>query len=269
MIGGAQGAAELLLESTWYAAAVIVIGGSGAYLTATRWARRDRGAREAHAAIIGSVRRWALGGAAALVLLALVRLAVRAAADAEGMASIDEMSRVVSATTWGTGWWAQLYVALLAMAGLLIAGRRQRQGWSLATAAALGVAYTLPMTGDDGAAVLDRLPLALTALHVFGVGVSLGVPLLLLAVGGSTVAPSGLGTAAKWTLGLGAAVALATGVAVAALKLGSFAALAGSGAGRMLLVKAAGGAAMAGLALTRPRVALAAAGAALLATALL
>ena len=269
MPGGAQGAAEPLLETIWYAAAVAVIGGAGAYLTATRWARRDRGLREAYAAIGLVLRRWALGAAAALVLLALVRVALRAGADAGGMASIDEMSRVVSTTAWGTGWWAQLYVALLALAGLLIAGRRQRQGWSLATAAALGVAYTLPMTGRDGAAVLERLPLALTALHVFGVGVAIGVPLVLLAAGRSGVVPGGLVAAAKWTLGLGVALALATGAAVAALRFGSVAALVESGAGRMVLVKLAAGTALAGLALTHPRAALAAAAAALLATALI
>lgn len=263
-------AAALLMEWVWYSAAVAVIGGAGAYLTISRWARRDRSRREAHAAMSIVLRGWGLSAAGALVLLALIRLMLRTAAEyGGGVPTLDAMSHMVSGTMWGNGWWMQLYVALLAVAGLLIAGRRPRQGWSLAAAAALGVAYTLPMTGDEGAAVLERLPLALTALHVFGAGIWIGVPLLWHASRRASVASEDLGRAAKWTLAMGAGVAAATGAAVAALELDGIAAIVGTGYGRMLLMKGALAAIAWAFALSRPNAALAAGAAALLLTALL
>ena len=266
---GAEGGATLLLDVARYAGATLVIGGAGAYLTSTRWARRQSDGRALYATTLGVLRRWALAGAAALVLVALLQVALRAALAAGGIPSLESMSRVVSGTRWGDGWWAQLYVALLATAGLLIAGRRPRQGWSLATAAALGIAYTLPMTGDDGAAALDRPAFALAALHVFGAGIWLGTPLLLIAARRSGAAPHGLAAAAAWTLGVGTAVAVGSGAILAALKLGSVGALLETADGKVVLLKL-GAAALAGLsARTRPVLALSAGAAALLLAALL
>ena len=266
---GAEGGATLLLDVARYAGAVLVIGGAGGYLTSTRWARRQPDGRALYASTVGVLRRWALTGAAALVTVALLQVALRAALIADGVPSFEDMSRVVSGTMWGDGWWAQLYVALLATAGLLIAGRRPRQGWSLATAAALGIAYTLPMTGENGAAVLDRPAFALAALHVFGAGIWIGVPLLLIAARRSGPVPQGLGAAASWTLGVGAAVAVGSGAVLVALKLGSLGALSGTGDGRVLLLKL-GAAVLAGVvARSRPAVAVSAGALALLLSAVL
>jgi putative copper export protein len=261
--------AVLLLDWLGYAAAVTVIGGAVAYLTVSRWARSARSARESHRSMSLLLRQWSLIAAAGLVTIALVRLAIRAGAASGGLPTADVMSRIVSGTMWGTAWWMQLYVALLAMAGLLIAGRRPRQGWSLGAAAALGIAYTLPMTGGDGAAQLERLPLALAALHVFAAGMAAGVPMLLVAARRVSEDAEALAAAAKWTLSLAAAIVVASGVAVGALRLDGIAAVTGTDYGRVLLVKAAAALAALVLATSRPKLALAAGGAALLLTALL
>lgn len=266
---GADGGATLLLDAARYAGAMLVIGGAGGYLTSTRWARRQSDGRALYASTVEVLRRWALTGAAALVMIALLQVAVRAARIAEGVPSFEDMSRVVSGTMWGDGWWAQLYVALLATAGLLIAGRRPRQGWSLATAAALGVAYTLPMTGENGAAVLDRPAFAFAALHVFGAGLWIGVPLLLIAARRAGPLPHGLGAAASWTLGVGTAVAVGSGAVLVALKLGSLSALLTTGDGRVILLKLGAAVLAALVARSRPEVALAAGAVALLLSAVL
>jgi putative copper export protein len=266
---GLQGGATLLLDAARYAAATVVIGGAGAYVTSTRWARRHAEGRGVHASTSAVLRRWALAGAAALVLIALIQVGMRAGAASGGVPSLNDMSRVVSGTMWGNGWWAQLYVALLAAAGLLIAGRRPRQGWSLATAAALGIAYTLPMTGDDGAAVLDRPAFALAALHVFGAGIWIGVPVLLVAARRSAPVSRDLAAAAAWTLGVGAAVAVGSGAILMGLELGGVSGLLTTGYGRVLLLKLGAAAAAGGLARSRPGLALLAGAAALLLAALL
>ena len=258
----------VLVEWAWQGAALVTIGAAGAYLTAGRWARPLREG-SAHTAIGRILRRWGLFAAAALVFLALVRVVMRTGAATSDIPTFDAMQRVVSATLWGTGWWMQLYVALLAVAGLLIAGRRPRQGWSLAAAAALGVAYTVPMTRDDGAAVLERLPLVLAAVHVFGVGIWVGVSMLLAAGRRAGVTSAGLVAAARWTLGTGAGLAIASGLSLAAVGLDGFAAVTGSMAGRLLLLKAVAAVAAAALAVRQPSLALAAAGVAMLLTVLM
>jgi hypothetical protein len=254
---------ERLLEVCFYAAAAALVGAAGGYLTSSRATRQERGTGEAHLAAAMTLRRWGLAAAATLVLLALVRLAVRTAADAGRFPSVDAMAGVVSGTTWGNGWWAQLYVALLAVAGLLIAGRRVRQGWSLATAAALGVAYTLPMTGNGGAAVFDRGLLLVAALHALFAGLLASAPMTLLAM---TARGAALVHAAGWTrwLAVGGLVLTVAALALVGDRLGP------DGTGVWVLVlKAAMLAVAATLALARPRVALAATGAALVLTALL
>lgn len=260
----------LLLIWIWYGAAALLIGGAAAYLAVSRWVRRDRPEPGVPLAIGALLRRVSLAAAATLVAAALARIAVRTLGEA-GTLTLDAMTSVASGSSWGTGWWAQLYVALLAMAGLLIAGRRPRQGWSLATAAALGAAYTLPMTGAGGAAGLDRLPLALAALHTFLAGVWVGVPLLTGAAIRATgaAAPPGLRAAAKWTLALGAGGAVLTGLALVALAPRSPGAIFTSGYATVLALKLAAAALLGYAALARPRLALAAAAVALIATAAL
>lgn len=252
----------LLLIWVVYLAAAVLIGGAGGFLTVARWARRAAADRTAQLAVAGRLRRWALVAALVLVAAALVRLVVRTAA-AEGAVSLDAMTRTASGSSWGTGWWAQLYVALLAVAGLLAASRRPRQGWSLATAAALGAAYTLPMTGAPAG---DRLSLALTALHTFLAGVWIGVPLLSAAAGPPDPLPPGLASAARWTLMLGLAGAVATGAALLATEPRSLGAAVSGGYGWTLLAKLSAALVLGLTALRRPRTALAAAAVALGAT---
>ncbi|HEU4698236.1 MAG TPA: CopD family protein [Gemmatimonadales bacterium] len=154
----------------------------------------------------------------------------------------------VLASAWGSGWSAQTYVSLLACAGFLVAGRRARAGWSLATTAALGLAATAPLTGHATESPWGTpVGVTLQALHLLAGGLWLGslLGLVLAGFGATRRLEPGQRAAAMAALvrtfsplalvGAGGAVLL--GVVMGYAYIGSLGALWSSTYGRALLLK--------------------------------
>jgi putative copper export protein/methionine-rich copper-binding protein CopC len=200
--------------------------------------------------------RLGLGAAITLIVVLLLELLGESAA-AHGFQDMfvpSFMRGMLGSTAWGFGWMVRFVAALVALVGFVIVRRGARegalQGWGFAALAALASVIGQPYMGHSAAAPSYRgLALLADGLHVLGAGGWLGTLLVLAVVGlagALRLDPSIRGTAAGALVRAFSPVALScaglvllTGLFASAIRLGSFAALAGSRYGVTLLVKLA------------------------------
>ena len=207
-----------------------------------------------------AIRRVAwLGLVAGAVLLvaAITRLYVQSYTmhGAAQALSGSMLGTMITATTWGAAWLAQVVAALVTVVALAAAARSSGArgpgaAWPLATLAVVVLAFTPALGGHAEAAPrLSALAVAADGLHVLGAGGWLGALLVVATVGvpvamaadeparGGLVAdlvnafsPAALGCAALVVL---------TGLLGAWIHLGSVGVLWSSTYGRVLLLKLA------------------------------
>lgn len=201
----------------------------------------------------GASRRAAAVGLAAAAVLGVAALA-RLMAQSYAMHGPDEslsgplILAMISRTVWGWGWLLQITAAILAVAGFALARGGRRLGWSLATLAAVALAFTPAMSGHAASAPrLTGLAVIADGLHVVGAAGWLGTLLVVLLAG--IPAALSLDTPARGPAVadvvnayspaalIFAGVAAATGVFAAWLHVGAWASLWQSEYGRLLLLK--------------------------------
>lgn len=148
------------------------------------------------------------------------------------------------ASSWATGWKAQLVAALFALVAWFPARGRPRFGARLAPLAALGVAATFPLMGHFHALKIGTIAgVLLGALHLLGAGLWLGTLTLLVAVGWGGEAAGRGSRVARLILRFsplaltGASIVALTGLLTGWQTVGSFGALLGTPYGRTLLIK--------------------------------
>ena len=235
-----------------YAATLALVGACVFAALLPRW--RDAEDDETALAARALDRVWRVaGGAAALLLGAHLLRAygqVRSFLDPIEPVTWDFTRSVLTQTTWGRGWMAQVTAATLGLLMALLAPRRSASGVQLLGTAALAVACTSPLTGH---AVEHPwgLPLGvgLHALHLIGGGVWLGTLLSILVAGLraiTTPAPPRDHAAVVRMIRVfspialtGAGLAVGAGLLMAYAYIGDFASLWGTTYGRTLLVKSA------------------------------
>lgn len=204
------------------------------------------------AARIGHV---AAGGLLVVLVLRLLAQSVAMHGTAD-MFDAGLVSAMLRKTTWGQGWLFQLLGIVVAGYGFHRAknaaprSASARRGWTLATLAAIGLAFTPGLAGHAAAAPkLQTLTLLADGLHVLGVGGWLGSLALLLMAGLPAVlalpesdrAPTvaDLLNAFSPTALACAALVATTGVFAAWMHVGSVPALWQTGYGRTLILKLA------------------------------
>jgi putative copper export protein len=204
------------------------------------------------AELAAGCRRTGLAAASLLLLSAFLRLyfQARTALDPGDSMSFAAITPWFEGPgSWGLMWMLQAGAGLVALAGMALAARRSNTGWTLAVAGALGAAITMPLTGH---AIESRLGggagVALQGLHVLGGGVWLGTLFVLLYVtlratrrdaGERERIVAGMVHAYSPIALVGAGTAVAVGVVLAWLNVGSFGALLSTDYGRALLIKLA------------------------------
>lgn len=227
-----HGAIAIVANWLTFIALFLVVGAAGARLVASR-----------AGVSLPSCRALGFAGAALALLACLFRLLAQALNFLDpGDALTHEAFRAVLHTTWGTGWGWQAGAALLA---LVLAGRAT----PLATIAALGIAFTLPLTGHAAdfplgypAGVLVHGLHGFTAAGWLG---SLGVMMLAWnhqrRAGGTDPAVALARLVQRFSaVALVSAVVLTlTGAITAVTLLKHWSALFGTGYGRLLLAKLA------------------------------
>lgn len=177
----------------WYLSLFVLIGATAFPAVARSGLRRfDLDDRDTLDRIARSARRLGLLAAAALLAVTLFRLyaQVRSFLDPTEPFTIAAARQMVGESTWGSGWRVQLGVAVAALVGLLLAGRRPGLGWTAAGVAALVAAATEPLTGHAvGGPWPPVLAVPLQGLHVLAGGLWLGTLFAMLVVGYGAARP--------------------------------------------------------------------------------
>lgn len=199
--------------------------------------------------------RAAYFGIGAALSLGLANIG-RLYAEMDAMNAMPEMSHSTSVgsillrTVWGSGWIAQMSLAIVALAGFVIASRAVRAGWTVSLVAAMLLAF-MPAFGGHAVAAPRFTAIAILAdgLHVLGAGGWLGSLLAVVVVGipvaltldanerGPSVAAL-INSFSPLALGFASLVA-ASGIVSAWLHLEHLSALWQSDYGRVLLIKLA------------------------------
>ncbi|TVP43416.1 MAG: hypothetical protein EA350_13780 [Gemmatimonadales bacterium] len=216
-------------------------------------ASRNSGAVRAHEA--GWSRELAKLGLWCAILLLLatpVRLVLQAAGIRGELAvpELDLLVSVASTGAWGSGWILQAMGVPVVIVGFWLATRGHRFGWALAAVGGVGLALVPALSGHAaGASAAPLLTIPANAVHVLGAGGWMGGLFALLVVGvpaalrdrsaGSREGVVALVRAFSPVALVFAALMVGTGTFMAALNLGSWSALLGSGYGRVLLLKGA------------------------------
>ncbi|CAN5720045.1 hypothetical protein BH23GEM11_BH23GEM11_05790 [soil metagenome] len=214
--------------------------------------RRSDPVRAREAEWSGELARLGLWCAVLLLLATPVRLVLQAA-GIRGELLVPELELLMSVAStgaWGKGWILQVIGAPVAIGGFWLAARGNRVGWAIAAVGGLGLALVPALSGHAaGASGAPALTIPANAAHVIGAGGWMGGLFALLAVG----VPAALRDRSSGSLeGLVAlvrsfspvalvcaALMVGTGTFMAAMHLGSWAALVGSEYGRVLLLKGA------------------------------
>lgn len=200
--------------------------------------RGDDAASVAHA-IGARASRIGMAGAALVLATAVVRLfmqlnEIRDPVDHSG----PGIGVVLTATTWGKAWIAQVLLGAVALVAFA------RRAWTVAALAALALCFTPAFSGHAiGSARLPALAVAADGLHMLGAACWIGAMMVLAAV---LLMPRQLGhgdlgmalVAAFSPLALGGAATVAfTGAIGGVLHVGTLHALVESRYGRTLLIK--------------------------------
>ncbi len=194
-------------------------------------------------------RRAGIAAAIGLMLSALLRLwfqAQSALDPGDPMTFATVTPWFSGAGSWGLMWSVQGAAAVLAAVGLVLA-RRLRAGWTIAAAGTAIAAFTQPLTGH---AIESRLGavagVALQGLHLLGGGIWLGTLFILLMV--TLLATRGSPADRERAVAavvhayspialFGAGMAVALGVVLAWLNVGSIAGFWSTSYGRALVLK--------------------------------
>ena len=255
----AESPGYVIVRFAFYMALLIVVGATAFRGVVLRLIGRRP---EADGVLISeSARRAAsIGWAAAWVLLAAVvaRLVAQALAvnGRDAIADSSRLRAIVLSTMWGKAWIVQLLATFATLYGFGSVKRadasssRSVNGWSVATLAALLLAFTPAFAGHAAAVkVAWPIPELLDGLHIVGAAGWVGSLLLVLAAGvpaalslaeerrGGAVAE--LVNAFSPTALVFAGLAGLTGLVAAWLHVGTFTALWNEQYGKLLLAKLA------------------------------
>jgi copper transport protein len=188
------------------------------------------------AARIGSI------GAAVCLVAGIARLFAQTAA----VQNVDAI-RLITDTTWGTGWIIQIAASVVALAAFTLA-HRANAAWFVAAIATVVLALSPALSGHALSAALEPLPIVAHWLHVLAAGGWLGSLFLVLAAGlpATALAPDDRARNARALINAFSPPALAfaatlllTGAFVSWIHLGSLAAMLSSSYGRTLSLKLA------------------------------
>ena len=206
-------AAQGIVRALLFAGIMVVVGGwCFALRVVPVFDRDERGSAQVRA----RASRTLLLAVGALAMLFAWRLVQQAAAFADTPSAwATEAPRVITQTTWGTGWLLQgaaLLLVALAAPGAL--GGNTRGTWTLG-AGALALAATPALAGHPvGAPRLAPLAVALDAMHVTAAGAWLGT-LFIIVVAALPVARGTTTGLATELLARFSSLALASGGVVA------------------------------------------------------
>jgi copper transport protein len=186
-------------------------------------------------------------GAAVFLLLAIpVRALLQARALGAGDDTAALMRVMVLETTWGWGLMLQAAAALAAIIAFARAVRHPDSGWTLASLAALALAFTPALSGHAAAVEpLTGVAVASDGVHVLAASAWLGTLLVLMVAGVPAALGGGGGNgmvadmvSVFSPLAMGfAGVAAGTGALSALLHLDAFSQLWSTEYGRTLLIK--------------------------------
>lgn len=235
---------------------VFIVVGSAAF----RWLLRARAGRPIGAATEEFVTRCereiaalAMTAGFALVAIDLLRLWQQAQAffGADEPVTLELARTIADATLWGSGWKLQVISAIGAGVGFAAALRGRRIGWAVATAAALAVGLSRPLTGhalEQGTWI--SVPAVAQATHVLAAAIWIGTLAILILVGVRNAARLPVDVRGPCIAGLvagfspvaltAAALLFVAGSITTFLYVGSFGALFGTAYGRVLMAKIAG-----------------------------
>lgn len=182
---GSLDAAYAAVRWGWYLAAFLVLG-AGSY--APFLFRPRTGVPHADSALAASVpgraARLGLGAALLLLLFTGLRLHLQARTLIDpGEPVTADLIGAILGSDWGHGWLRQLAMALVALLALGGARAGWRAGWVAAAAAGCGLAVVAGMTGHAAAGKAGRLGPILDAAHLWAGGLWLG-GLAVLAIAG-------------------------------------------------------------------------------------
>jgi putative copper resistance protein D len=229
---------ESLCAIAVYGATLVLVGaGTAAWLVGLSSAGRAA----AHAEL-ASISRAAAWSARLLCVALLARLLAHTQASFDTV-TIDGLRVIAWQSRWGQGWRSQIYLGIttliLAVVHLRSRDAASRVVLTLLTVAVVGLCYVVPLVGH---AATDPWTVAVAGTHLLGTGGWLGtLAMLVLATRAASARPpsSDAPRFARFSpLALtGAAVAIATGTALAAAFLGSPLALVSHPYGRLLALK--------------------------------
>lgn len=199
--------------------------------------------------LVVELRRLGLGLAVLLVASLGAVLARQLREFRDPFASLGEdLSLLLTGTSWGTSWMAALWSAGVVVVGLALAGRWNRTGWIMATLGALALAAFPARTGHaNGVETLRWLTLAADAIHVLAAGLwmgGLGVLLFLVSrlrkresEAVETAAVPRMVDSFSYVARMGVALLVVTGLFASWQHLPGIGALFGTAYGRTLVLK--------------------------------
>ncbi|MFI5312214.1 MAG: copper resistance D family protein [Gemmatimonadales bacterium] len=133
------------------------------------------GTPASRAELAAHVARGAAAACTVLVAVAPARLWFQARGLVESAGDALPMARGVLQTSWGTGWSIQCMLALVALAGFVVALRARRGGWGLAALAVGALVFTPAAMGHAIARErLTTLSVLCDGAHVAAAGAWVG-----------------------------------------------------------------------------------------------
>ncbi len=253
-IGGAfdsQSPPYVIIRWLQFTALLSLIGAFAFSLVVLAFLRRREPGSPLPALMRTRAERAAIASAAALVVLAALRLIAQSyAMHGENQSVVTAMLPMITGTTWGAGWMLQLLGASMVLAVFLSRTLRPETRWTIGAAGALATVISAPLSGHAASAPhMTSLAVASDTLHIIGAGGWLGSLLMVLTVGipvamqlesvDRSVAVASVVNAFSPTALIFASMTGLTGFFAAWLHVASIPALTGTAYGRTLLVKLA------------------------------
>ncbi len=229
-----------------YAGALLLVGSCAFLALIPRWRTDLDDDRSLPARALPRAWRVAISAGGLLVVAHLLRVYGQLRSFLEpGEAITWEAARpILTQTTWGRGWLAQLGAASLALIVAWLAARRPVPGLALLGTSALAVAVTSPLTGHAGEHPWGvAFGIGLHSVHLLGGGIWLGtlatLAIAALPVVADHAALARLIAAFSPLALVGAGLAVSAGLVLGYGYVGDLTALTTSTYGRTLLVKTA------------------------------